>query len=114
AGLCWTLGNRHFVLPFLHDLPFGVGWVERIETQHLARARWVSPKSSTQPTTPQALAFAHRSGRSALFQSGRAEIFFSRKRTSASRCRLLAISAGKPGATSTRASALAKVSRDML
>src|SRR5262245_10371662 len=63
---------------------------------------------------PYALAFAHRSGRSAFFQSGMAEIFFSRSSTSASLCRPGVRSGGKPGATSTRASALAKVSRDML
>src|SRR5262245_12562634 len=61
-----------------------------------------------------ALAFAHRSGRSAFFQSGMAEIFFSRSSTSASFCRPGARSDGKPGATSTRARALAKVSRDRL
>src|SRR5204863_350825 len=53
------------------------------------------------------LAFTQRSGRSAFFQSGMAEIFFSRSSTSASLCRPAATSAGKPGATSTRASALA-------
>src|SRR5947209_1829449 len=61
-----------------------------------------------------ALAFAQRSGRNAFFQSGMAEIFFSRRRTSASRCKLGTRSEGKLGLTSTRASALAKDSRDML
>jgi hypothetical protein len=61
---------------------------------------------------PYALAFAQRSGRSAFFQSGMAEIFFSRSSTSASRCRPGTRSVGKPGSTWTRASALAKVSRD--
>ena len=60
------------------------------------------------------LAFAQRSGRNAFFQSGMAEIFFSRRRTSASRCKLGTRSEGKLGLTSTRASALAKDSRDML
>ena len=55
-----------------------------------------------------ALAFAQRSGRNAFFQSGMAEIFFSRRRTSASRCKLGTRSEGKLGLTSTRASALAK------
>ena len=61
-----------------------------------------------------ALALAQRSGRSAFFQSGMAEIFFSRSSTSASFCRFGTRSVGKPGSTSTRASALAKVSRDMV
>src|SRR5215468_7367357 len=60
------------------------------------------------------LAFAQKSGRSAFFQSGMAVIFFSRSNTSASLCRPAARSPGKPGATSTRASALANVSFDML
>src|SRR5262245_46205566 len=60
-----------------------------------------------------ALALAHSSGRSAFFQSGMAEIFFSRSSTSASFCRPGTRSDGKLGSTSTLASALAKVSRDM-
>src|SRR5262249_34529155 len=59
------------------------------------------------------LALAHSSGRSAFFQSGMAEIFFSRSSTSASFCRPGTRSDGKPGSTSTLASALANVSRDM-
>src|SRR5437016_14309385 len=59
------------------------------------------------------LALAHRSGRSAFFQSGMAEIFFSRSSLSASFCRPGTRSEGKPGLTSTFASALAKISRDM-
>src|SRR5262245_27537834 len=59
------------------------------------------------------LAFAHKSGRSAFFQSGMAEIFFSRSSTSAPFCRPEATLDGKPGLTSTLPSAWAKVSRDM-
>src|SRR5712692_7648899 len=59
------------------------------------------------------LAFGQNSGRSAFFQSGMAEIFFSRRSTSASRCRPVARSGGELGSTSTRASAWAKVSRDI-
>src|SRR5262245_61001301 len=95
-----------------------VGWVEllRDPTPPYGKTRSVvsvgSRASALDPTYE--LAFAHRSGRSAFFQSGMAEIFFSRSSTSASLCRPDATSLGKPGATSTRASALEKVSRDMV
>ncbi len=59
-------------------------------------------------------AFSMKSGRSALAQSGTARIFFSLSRISACSCMYGLTSDGKPGLTSTVASALRKVSWDML
>src|SRR5215467_344484 len=87
--------------------------------RHVAASQWSAvgaPHSAEQVRLADLLyplALAHRSGRSALLQSGMAEIFFSRSSTSASFRRPGTRSDGKPGSTSTLASALANVSRDM-